>query len=118
MAGNEKIKLRMSAAFFESADYVVIYKYRPCWPSQLYPLDKYGHTLDSVVGKMSVRQNRRPFWICQEACWGHLLGECASIHKRKDVLGAKSLVLLSDCTLANIATEMSESQQLDNDKTS
>ena len=89
-----------------------------CWLFQLYPMDKYGHTLDSVVGKMSVRQGRRPFWTCQEACWRYLLGERASIHEMKDVIGAGSLVLLFDYTLANIATEMSEARQLDDYETS
>ena len=108
----------MSTAFFEAVDYLVIYKCRPCWPFQLYPLNKYGHTLDSVVGKMSVRQGGRSFWTCQEACWRYLLGERASIHEGKDVIGAESLVLLPGYTLANIATEMSEARQLDDYETS
>ena len=48
----------------------------------------------------------------------YLLGERASIHEMKDVIGAGSLVLLFDYTLANIATEMSEARQLDDYETS
>ena len=43
----------MPTAFIEAADYLVIISDRPCWPAQLYLVDKYGHTLDSVLGKMS-----------------------------------------------------------------
>ena len=60
---NAKRKLKKtsnSTAFFEAVDYLVIYKCRPCWPFQLYRLNKYGHTPYSVVGKMSVRPGRRP----------------------------------------------------------
>ena len=46
------------------------------------------------------------------------MGECASIHERKDVIGAERLVLLFDFTLANIAQEMSEARQLDDYETS
>ena len=93
MAANEKTKLKMSTAFFEAVNNLVIYTRRPCWPAQLYLLDKYGHTLDSVLGEMSVGQGRRPFWTCQEACWMYLLGERASIRETKDVLGAEGLTL-------------------------
>ena len=48
----------------------------------------------------------------------YLLGERASIHEMKDVIGAGSLVLLFDYTLANIASEMSEARQLDDYETS
>ena len=34
-------------------------------------------------------------------------------NERKDVIGTGNLFLLSDFTLANIATEMSEARQLD-----
>ena len=62
MNANAKRKLRkMTRAFFEAVGYLVIYKCRPCWPFQLYPLDKYGHTLDSIVGKMSVHKVKGHF---------------------------------------------------------
>ena len=38
---------------------------------------------------------------------------CVPVHERKDVIGAEGLVLLSDCSFANMATEMSEAHQLD-----
>ena len=53
-------------------------------------LDKYSHTLDSVLRKMPTRQGRMSLWTCQEACWMYLLAERASIHERKGVLWQKA----------------------------
>ena len=51
MATHERRKLKkMYITFFEPVDYLVIYKCRPCWSGQLYPLDKHSQTLDSVLG--------------------------------------------------------------------
>ena len=38
---------------------------------------------------------------------------CVLVHERKDVITAEGLDLLSDCSFANMATEMSEARQLD-----
>ena len=57
MAANEKRKLKKVFTDFlklsvPTIELLISVGRRPCWPDQPYLLDNYGHTLDSVLGKM------------------------------------------------------------------
>ena len=99
----KKLK-KTSTDLFQAVDYPVMPKCRPCQPGQ----PSFGQVLPQSLCPWQDASLIRSFWTSQEAWQGYLLGKHASILERKDMIKSGSLVLLSDYSLANITTEMSE----------